>query len=275
MDDTDYAFGRTHGEYARLIEQAELFRPLTERMLLAAGIKHGMHVLDVGCGVGDVSFLVATLVGPEGSVVGVDLDAEALKLAEERRTAKRITNVGFRESDARLIDDGRLFDAAVGRCVLMFMSDPTATLRQIAERVRPGGIVAFQEFDGRVTITSAMNQPVLARLQDIFLRTFERSGARSETGAELYSRMLDAGLEPDPSPLAEIAVHMGQGEIVYRRWALFARSVLPKIVEYGLASEKDILNALEDLRDELMTARGLLSSSWLMIGQWAHKPSIA
>jgi SAM-dependent methyltransferase len=207
--------------------------------------------------------------------VGVDLDAEALKLAEERRAAKRITNVGFRESDARLIDDGRLFDAAVGRLVLMFMRDPTATLRQIAERVRPGGIVAFQEWDGRATIASAMNQPVLARLQDIFVRTFERSGARSEIGAELYSRMLDAGLEPDPSPLAEIAVHMGHGEIVYRRWALFARSVLPKIVEYGLATEKDILDALDELRDELMPDQGLLSSSWLMIGQWAHKPSIA
>ena len=62
---------------------------------------------------------------------------------------------------------------------------------------------------------------------------------------------------------------------MYRRWALFARSVLPKIVEYGLATEKDMLDALDELRDELVPARGLLSSSWLMVGQWAHKPSIA
>ena len=61
MDDTDYAFGRSRAEYDRLIEQGELFRPLTERMLLAAGITRGMRVLDVGCGVGDVSFLVATV----------------------------------------------------------------------------------------------------------------------------------------------------------------------------------------------------------------------
>jgi len=72
MDDTDYAFGRSRAEYDRLIEQAELFRPLTQRMLLAAGVTRGVRVLDVGCGVGDVSFLVASLVGPEGSVVGVD-----------------------------------------------------------------------------------------------------------------------------------------------------------------------------------------------------------
>ena len=48
MDDTDYAFGRSRAEYERLIEQAELFRPLTERMLIAAGIERGMCVLDVG-----------------------------------------------------------------------------------------------------------------------------------------------------------------------------------------------------------------------------------
>jgi ubiquinone/menaquinone biosynthesis C-methylase UbiE len=275
MDDTDYAFGRSRAEYDRLIEQAELFRPLTERMLRAAGIACGMRVLDVGCGVGDVSFLVAGLVGPEGSVVGVDVDAEALKLAEERCSTQGITNVEFRESDVWLVDSARLFDAAVGRFVLMFMSDPTATLRQVAELVRPGGIIAFHELDGRVTTAPAMNQPVLARLQDLFARTFERSGARLELGAELYSRMLDAGLDPDPKPLAEIAVHMGQGEVAYRRWALFARSLLPKIVEYGLATEKDILDLLDQLRDELLPARCFTPLSWLMVAQWARKPVTA
>ena len=52
MDDTDYVFGRSRAEYDRLIEQAELLRPLTERMLRSAGICQGMQVLDVGCGVG-------------------------------------------------------------------------------------------------------------------------------------------------------------------------------------------------------------------------------
>jgi ubiquinone/menaquinone biosynthesis C-methylase UbiE len=160
MDDTDYAFGRSRAEYDRLIEQAELIGPLTERMLLAAGVSRGMRVLDVGCGVGDVSFLVAGLVGPEGSIVGVDLDAEALELAEERRKAKRINNIEFHQSDARSIDSGGLFDAAVGRFVLVFMSAPAEGLRQIAQRVRPGGLVAFHEPDARMRI--ARDQPVLA-----------------------------------------------------------------------------------------------------------------
>ena len=82
-EDIDYALGRSYAEYDHLIEQGELFRPLTERMLRSSGIRRGMRVLDVGCGVGDVSCLVAPIVGPGGRVVGADLDAAALKVAEK------------------------------------------------------------------------------------------------------------------------------------------------------------------------------------------------
>jgi ubiquinone/menaquinone biosynthesis C-methylase UbiE len=273
MDDTDYALGRTDAEYARLIEQAELFRPLTERVLKAAGIGPGMHILDIGCGVGDVSFQVSELVGPDGSVVGIDLDRDVLYRAEERRADRGITNVVFHEGDARSVQSDRLFDAAVGRFVLMYMSDPTAALRRIAERVRPGGILAFHEWLPGVPPASSMSLPVLASLQSLLVATFERSGARTDLGGELYERMRDAGLEPDPRPLAEMPMCSGRDSTAYRRWALIARSMLPKIVEYGLATEETVLDIIErQLRDELIDVRGLLPLQCLMIGQWARRP---
>lgn len=271
MEDTDYALGRTSTEYDRLIEQAELLRPLTERMLRAAGIGVGMHVLDVGCGVGDVSFLVSALVGAQGSVVGVDLDRDAIQIAERRRTEQQLTNVTFRQADVRSLEVEQLFDAAVGRLVLMFTADPTAALRLIAERVRPGGIVAFHEWVGRMP--SAMSQPALASLQSLLSTTFERSGAQLDIGAELSWRMLDAGLDPEPQPLAEIAVDGAPGSLAYRRWVLIAQSLLPKIVEYGLATEEEVRHTVEqELREELLASRGLTPLSWPMIGQWARKP---
>jgi len=274
MRDADYAFGRGRAEYERLIEQAEIFRPLTERTLRGAGIGAGMHVLDIGCGAGDVSFLVSALVGAEGSVTGVDLDGDAIGVAEQRRAAQQITNVSFRQADARSLDPGRLFDAAVGRFVLMFLLNPTEALRLFAARVRPGGILAFCEQAASVTATPAGQQPALAALLALFTSAFERSGARPDIGAELYPRMRDAGLQPDPRPLAEFVLCSARDPAAYRRWALFARSMLPKIVEYGLGAEEEIRHSVEhDLREELLATTGLVPLSWLMIGQWAAVPA--
>jgi len=272
VDDTDYALGRTNTEYERLIEQAELMRPLTERTLRAAGIAAGMRVLDIGCGMGDVSFLVADIVGPQGSVVGVDLDVSVLHLADQRRAARGLENILFLEGDARSVDSEGLFDAAVGRFVLMYMKDPTAALRLIAQPLRPGGIIAFHEWVAGISPASAMNLPSLASFQDLISTTFERSGARLNIGAELYRRMQEAGLEGEPRPLAEVACCIGQPEVAYRRWASFAQSMLPKIVQYGVAVEQDVMDLLDRLRREIFDAPGLLPLSWFMVGQWARKP---
>jgi ubiquinone/menaquinone biosynthesis C-methylase UbiE len=164
MEDTDYALGRNDDAYARLIEQAVLLRPLTERMLQAAGVSAGMRVLDVGCGVGDVSFLVSEMVGPEGSVVGVDLDADALSVAEQRRASLRVSNVAFHQGDVRAAESNRSFDAAVGRFVLMYLRDATSVSRQIAERVRPGGVVAFCEWCGAPNHNGIRFRPARARM---------------------------------------------------------------------------------------------------------------
>jgi ubiquinone/menaquinone biosynthesis C-methylase UbiE len=274
VSEPEYALGRTAGEYDRLIEQANVMRPLTERMLRSAGVRPGMHVLDVGCGVGDVSFLVSEFVGEQGSVVGVDVDRAALEVAEGRRAASGITNVEFRAGNIACTELDRQFDAAVGRFVLMFTGDPTAILRRLHGALRPGGIVAFQEWVGDVHGVSSASQPLLSWVLSLLAQTFVRSGAHLHMGLDLYARMLEAGFEPHPAPIAEIGLHTGDQVPGARRWALFARSMLPKIVEYGLATEAEIeVETLERrLRDEYRNADGLIPLTWLMVGQWAHKP---
>src|SRR5215470_14248779 len=93
--DPTYALGRTDFEHQRLLEQARVVRPLTERLFRAAGIGPGMRVLDVGSGVGDVAFLAAELVGAGGEVVGVDVDAGALEKARSRARTLGHGNVRF------------------------------------------------------------------------------------------------------------------------------------------------------------------------------------
>ena len=99
--DAIYAPGCSEEERQRLIEQAGFFGGFTERLLVDAGIGPGMRVLDVGCGVGDVSLLVASLVRPEGAVLGVDSNPLALGHARERVSAMGLTDVDFVEETSQ------------------------------------------------------------------------------------------------------------------------------------------------------------------------------
>jgi ubiquinone/menaquinone biosynthesis C-methylase UbiE len=79
-----YQLGHADVEIRRLLLQGRLYNDHTEHALHRAGLRPGMRVLDVGCGPGDVSFIAARLVGPTGTVVGVDASAEVIGLARGR-----------------------------------------------------------------------------------------------------------------------------------------------------------------------------------------------
>src|SRR5262249_55967231 len=94
-----YVLGGTAREHERLIRQARIFNPFTERLFRNAGISRGQRVLDIGSGVGDVAMLVAELVGPTGEVVGVERDAYTLTKARSRVAEAQLRNVSFVKTD--------------------------------------------------------------------------------------------------------------------------------------------------------------------------------
>ncbi len=73
----------------------------------------------MGCGVGDVSFLVAQLVGPDGAVVGLDR-AASLAVAERRADHARLENLDFVESTLDDFTASVPFDALIGRFFLLY-----------------------------------------------------------------------------------------------------------------------------------------------------------
>ena len=111
----DYPLGHSIPEQRRLAEQGLILRPLTERFFRDAGIGRGMHVLDVGCGVGDVTCLAAELVGSMGTAVGVDFAGPVLTTARARALARGIDWARFVEADVTTLTLDRLECAAVRR----------------------------------------------------------------------------------------------------------------------------------------------------------------
>ena len=123
-----------------------LFTPWAERLIEAVGIREGARVLDVACGTGAVTRLVADRVGEGGSVVGLDLNESMLAVARRQRD-----DVEWRRGDAGELpfpDDA--FDVVTCQAGLMFFPDPEDALREMARVVKPDGAIGVQVWDRRV-----------------------------------------------------------------------------------------------------------------------------
>ena len=103
-DDIAGGYALATGEAAdyRLRILHDIYGPGTRRVLLDAGLRRGMRVADIGCGVGMVTAQLAELVGPEGHVVGVDASGAQIAQAHSRLDG-HAANVSFGAAPAQNI----------------------------------------------------------------------------------------------------------------------------------------------------------------------------
>jgi SAM-dependent methyltransferase len=267
-----YALGYSDEERQRLVEQAKPLRGFTKLMLEEAGIGEGMRVLDVGCGVGDVSLVAAAAVGSTGSVVAVDRDRRSMQLAGERAAAAGLANVEFVEADVATLDLGRRFDAVVGRLILMYLPDPVAAVRRFAAHVVPGGVVAFQEYQLDFPAGLSLLEPVPLWEQGLgWLReTFRQAGAATGMGLDLCRVFVEAGLgAPEmtmETPLATAADTRSSSV-----FANVLRSLLPLAERFGVASGEEMaVDTLAERVHAQIVARGAVVAWPALVSAWAR-----
>ncbi|WP_437670154.1 class I SAM-dependent methyltransferase [Sorangium sp. So ce131] len=248
----------------------DMVAEMTERLLADAGIGAGMRVLDVGCGRGDVSFMVAQRVGAQGQVVGIDRDVQPLAAARDRARELGLSNVTFAEGDLGAPSpELGLFDGVVGRRVLMYQPDAVAAVRRLSGALRPGGLVVFQEHDATMVPASVEPLPLHERVNHWIWRTVEREGADIHMGFHLATVLEQAGLAVE-RVRAEAVV---QTPKILHRTGAIVRAMLPRIVQQGVATEAEI--DVETLEARLLEERAKANATYvsdMVFGAWARKP---
>jgi SAM-dependent methyltransferase len=235
----DYILDRSQAESARLILQDSLLRPQTLSLFERAGIGPGMRVLDLGSGVGAVARLIRQFVGPEGSVVGVEIDPATVETAIERSRQADIDNVEFILGDVATVDLGEPFDAVVGRLVLMHLPDPVAVLSRAGAHLRPGGRIAFLEGNTASPWLARPASATLAELQLVRERAVDRVSANLHMGLELRAAFLQAGF-PEPYLSVDAVIGGGPGWPGFDYIEQTARSLVGTWIRVGVPGAEDL-----------------------------------
>lgn len=265
-----YVLGHADAEVQRLLLQGRLYDHYTEHALRLAGLRPGMRVLDIGSGPGNVSFVAARLVGPTGSVLGVDAAPEMVELARARAAEQGLSTAHFVHSAIDAIELDEPVDALVGRLILMHLPDPAAALRRLSSFVRPGGVIAFSENDiaGGRTVPEV---PLFGQVIAGIVRAFEAMGLSARFGTTLHTIFTDAGLGAPqltlgaPTGTAADADILAYGAEVWRL-------VSPIAQQGGFAIDEvaDINDFVPRFREQALAANALITMPPI-ITAWVRK----
>ena len=250
----------------RLDVLARVCEPGTAQLFDRVGVDEGVRCVDVGCGGGHVSRELARRAGPTGSVVGIDLDASVLELAEADVAAAGITNVEFRCGDAAHLDPEG-YDVAYARCLLSHISDPADVVSAMTAALKPGGTLITEDIDLAGQFCSP---PSLAhdRYVELYRETVRRRGGNADLGPTLPSLLLGAGLLDVGTAVSHPCSMQGDPKLIP---SLTLERIATAVVEEGVASADEVAEVVAELSELSADATTVMGMPRL-IQSWGTKP---
>jgi SAM-dependent methyltransferase len=210
-----YLHGTAPNEQDRLARLNDLLNGLSLREM--ALIK-GERVIDIGCGLGQLSRAIGRQGGLAGTVIGIERSAD--QLAEAQQLAAQHGDgslVEFRQGEAVRLplgdDEWGSFDVAHTRYLLEHVPDPVAVVREMVRSVRPGGRIILED-DAHNTHRLWPEPPGFSRLWAAYLRTYDRVGNDPFVGHRLVSLLVQAGALPRRNTWLFFGACAGQPELL-------------------------------------------------------------
>src|SRR5690349_16006671 len=219
---------------ARLDTLARVMWPTTRHLLQHAGIVRGMRCLDLGCGGGHVSLELARLVGPEGQVVGMDMDATKLELACQRADQHRL-GVEFAAANVHELSVEAQFDVVYARFLLTHLHQPADGVRRMLRALRPGGVMIIEDIE----ISASFAYPAsatLARHVAWYEAAAERRGGDPNIGPRLPSLLRAAGVGQVQLAIVQPTFLQGEGKTIHQ---LTMENIAATVIGEGLATPEE------------------------------------
>jgi SAM-dependent methyltransferase len=178
----------------RLRVLARAMHPTTAALFDRIGIAPGMSCLDVGCGGGDVTCVLARRVAPGGRAVGIDMDAAKIAIAREEAETAGVLSVEYREADVLTTEFAPDYDVLYVRFLLTHLADPAAATERVSAGLRPNGVLIAEDID----FTGCFCHPSSAaydRYVELYQRAAQARGVDPNIGPRLPELLAGAGCD--------------------------------------------------------------------------------
>ena len=241
MSSQGYLLAGQPSELERLQLQSRVWEPSGRRLLDTIGEGRGKRVLDVGCGAIGWLRLLSEWVGPDGEVVGTDIDDAMLDAARQFVDTEGLSNVVLMKDDLFASQlESRSFDLVHARFQIAPLGRGPAQMSTHIRLLRPGGTVVLEEWD---VSSWHLNPPApaLERLIELVGEAFVRSGGDNHAGRKLLELLGSVGI--DGNVRAEI-VALPPGHPYLRVPLQFATALEQRLLSMVTADE------LEQLRKD-------------------------
>ena len=138
---TNWSFSGIANGYEKYL--APMLSLWTGELFEKAALQAGDRVLDVACGTGIVARMAADVVGTDGAITGLDVDAEMLAVARSSTTAEGVSVSWIQGDAAELPFDDQSFNRVFCQQGLQFIGEPATALREMYRVLEQGGRVAL------------------------------------------------------------------------------------------------------------------------------------
>ena len=241
----DYILAVGEAAARRLLMLDEIFGPHSRELPRRAGLTQGMRVADIGCGTGLVSLWIVAQLGAGGSVTGVDMSGEQLKVAEKNAVAAGLTNISFQEASAYETNLPReQFDLVYSRFLMCHLTDPADALSEMRALLKPDGILVCDDHDDG-GIFSEPPTGVYKRLVEISEAINRTRGLDSHIGLKLPRLVCEAGFGSPEVVVKQIAELRGPHKLF---WEITLREAAPAILAACVATKEELDTVCSEIR---------------------------
>jgi len=237
----------THGQHESVTSSYRWRTAANSAAYLLPHLRAGDHLLDVGCGPGNITVDLAAAVAP-GRTTAADASPEALAKAGALAVERGLSTVDFMVADVHALDFADdTFDVVHAHQVLQHVEDPVRALAEMRRVCRPGGLVAARDGDYEA-MTWWPATPAWSTWRSLYREVARRNGGEPDAGRHLLAWARAAGFTDITCTATAWCFATPEDRAWWGgQWAerVLKSAFATHALDHGLATEPD-LRALSD-----------------------------